>query len=121
MARLAGLVPLDWSDHNVADPGVTLAEQAAFALADLHYRISERRFTRGRLRSATGSPTRSGTGTPPWFPGRSAWSPSALASAATSATVLEPLIRACASYVDAVALLSKSPWRASSPRSSGRW
>ncbi|HOB81069.1 MAG TPA: hypothetical protein PKK62_12985, partial [Ornithinibacter sp.] len=29
-----------WTDHNGADPGITLAEAAAFTLADLHHRIA---------------------------------------------------------------------------------
>lgn len=28
----------DWTDHNVSDPGVTIAEALAWGLADLHYR-----------------------------------------------------------------------------------
>jgi hypothetical protein len=110
MARLAGLVPLDWSDHNVADPGVTLAEQAAFALADLHYRISERRFDAWPLEVRDWQPDAERHWHATLVPGALSPVASALASAATSATVLEPLIRACASFVDAVALLSKSPW-----------
>ena len=110
MARLAGLVPLDWSDHNVADPGVTLAEQAAFGLADLHYRMSERRFDAWPLEVRGWQPDSERHWYATLVPGSLSPVANALASAATSATVLEPQIRACASYVDAVALLSKSPW-----------
>jgi hypothetical protein len=31
-----------WTDHNAADPGITLLEACVWALADLHYRIAER-------------------------------------------------------------------------------
>jgi hypothetical protein len=31
-----------WTDHNAADPGITLLEATLWALADLHYRVSER-------------------------------------------------------------------------------
>jgi hypothetical protein len=111
MARLADLVPQDWSDHNVADPGVTLAEQAAFGLADLHYRVSERRFDAWPLEVRDWLPDAERHWHATLLPGSLSQIASALAaSAATSATILEPAIRACASYVDAVALLSKSPW-----------
>ncbi|HSP73976.1 MAG TPA: hypothetical protein VLN26_16495, partial [Gaiellaceae bacterium] len=33
-----------WTDHNAADPGITLLEAAAWAYADLHYRTEERAF-----------------------------------------------------------------------------
>jgi hypothetical protein len=36
--------PAPWTDHNLHDPGITLLEAALFAIADLHYRIAERRF-----------------------------------------------------------------------------
>src|SRR5215831_3325490 len=110
MAQLASLVPLDWSDHNVADPGVTLAEHAAFGLADLHYRMSERRFDAWPLEVRDWQPDAERHWHATLVPGSLSQVASALASAATSATALEPLIRACASYVDAVAMLSKSPW-----------
>ena len=31
-----------WTDHNAADPGITLLEVLAYGLADLHYRTAER-------------------------------------------------------------------------------
>jgi hypothetical protein len=31
-----------WTDHNAADPGITLLEACVWGLADLHYRIAER-------------------------------------------------------------------------------
>jgi hypothetical protein len=112
MEQLASLVPQDWSDHNVADPGVTLAEHAAFGLADLHYRMSERRFDAWPLEVHDWQPDAERHWDASLIPGSLSPVANALSSAVTSATVLEPLIRACVSYVDAVALLSKSPWAA---------
>lgn len=42
MRALATHAPIEHSDHNPIDPGVTVAEAAAFAIADLHYRAAER-------------------------------------------------------------------------------
>lgn len=39
VTRLAGSL---WTDHNLADPGITLLELVAFSLADLHYRTESR-------------------------------------------------------------------------------
>ena len=99
-----------WTDHNGADPGITLAEAAAFTLADLHHRIAT-------------------TGLADWPLAWSAWEPlgerhwdhtlpagdparlTALATAlAATADDLEPLVRACASRGEALALVGTAPW-----------
>jgi hypothetical protein len=110
MARLAERIPRQWSDHNPADPGVTLAEVAAFGLADLHYRVAERRLDAWPLevRAWAADADRHWHATIP--PGSLTDIAYALAATATSAIVLEPLIRACGSRADATALLSKPPW-----------
>ena len=124
MARLAAEVGGAWSDHNAADPGVTLAESAAFGLADLHYRIAERSFDAWPLevRAWEADAERH------WHATLPALSPSplpspppaasltgladALAAAATNARVLEPLVRGCESREAALALLASAPWSA---------
>lgn len=113
MAALAGQVPEAWSDHNAADPGVTLAESAAYGLADLHYRVAERPFDAWPLEV----PAWELDADRHWHATLPSGSLVALATAlaspgATSATVLEPLVRACASRADATALLSQTPWSA---------
>lgn len=110
MARLRSGAP-EWTDHNAADPGVTLAEVAAFGLADLHFRVAA-------------------TGYDGWPLGARGWQDEterhwhaalptgALAAIAdalagtgpTSAVALEPLIRDCRSRADAHALLARAPW-----------
>jgi len=45
MAAVEAAAAATWSDHNAADPGVTLAEAAAFGLADLQYRTDTRDFS----------------------------------------------------------------------------
>jgi hypothetical protein len=42
IARIAELSGATWTDQNEADPGITLAEVAAWGLADLHYRVGAR-------------------------------------------------------------------------------
>jgi hypothetical protein len=117
MTALALAVPTTWTDHNAVDPGVTLAEAAAFGIADLHYRTETRPFDVWPLEVHD------------WLPDASrhwhtslpagAWGglAAALAGAAPAGTgsgsvadVLEPLIRACGAPGDAVALLSRAPW-----------
>ncbi|MFI6567436.1 hypothetical protein [Streptomyces sp. NPDC050534] len=113
MADLTGAVPEAWSDHNPVDPGVTLAEVAAFGLADLHYRVAERHFdvwpleVRGWERDAHRS----------WHATLPQGSLTAIAGALaspgpTSAAELEPLVRACPSRAEATTLMSKPPWSA---------
>jgi hypothetical protein len=34
-----------WTDHNLADPGTTVLEAAAFTLADMHFRVANAGFT----------------------------------------------------------------------------
>jgi hypothetical protein len=118
-----------WTDHNAADPGITLLEVLAYGLADLHYRTAERHLDdwplevrawdadAGRHWHAT---LPAGRWDPEIDPSDPALTPAdlaplsgvadALASPATSATVLEPLVRASRSRADAVALLSAEPW-----------
>jgi hypothetical protein len=110
MERLAGLTPAEWSDHNVADPGVTLAEHAAFGLADLHYRMAERHFDGWPVEVRDWEQDSDRHWSATLTPGGVGAVAEALAAPATSAAQLEPLIRGCVSYVDAVALLSKAPW-----------
>jgi len=43
LERVSALSSRDWTDHNDADPGITLLEVIAWGLADVHYRVSERR------------------------------------------------------------------------------
>ena len=124
MARLAAEVGGAWSDHNAADPGVTLAESAAFGLADLHYRIAERPFDAWPLevRAWEADAERHWHATLPALSSSPLPSPpppasltglaDALAAAATSARVLEPLVRGCESREAALALLASAPWSA---------
>jgi len=111
MARLAEQVPDTWSDHNAVDPGVTLAESAAYGLADLHYRIAERPFDAWPLEVRDWEPDASRH----WHATLPAGSLTGIAAAlaapgTTSAAVLEPLVRDSASRADATALLSQAPW-----------
>lgn len=120
-----------WTDHNVSDPGITLAEAAAFSLADLHYRTATRGFddwpleVRGWADDAdrhwdfTLPAGRWDPADDPADPARSPadWAPvsaiaDALAAPATSATILEPLLRAAASPADAAVVLSSPPFAA---------
>ncbi len=41
-----------WTDHNLTDPGITVLETAAFALADLEFRTTERDFGSWSLESS---------------------------------------------------------------------
>lgn len=111
LAGVTESAPTAWSDHNPVDPGVTLAEAAAFGLADLHYRTAERVVDEWPLGVRGWEPDdgRHWHATlPPGSLGRIA---DALAAGEdTSAAVLEPKIRACASQADALALLSTEPW-----------
>lgn len=109
-AVLTELVPDAWSDHNPTDPGITLAESAAFGLADLHYRIAERRQDAWPLE------------VPGWLPDDERhWDTAfadlslaaiaeALAQPVTPAHILEREVRASASALDAAALLARDPW-----------
>ncbi|MGH9152749.1 MAG: hypothetical protein ACRD03_10210 [Acidimicrobiales bacterium] len=115
MGALAAHSSTTWSDHNAIEPGVTLAEAAAFGLADLHYRTATRtsawplevaawELAADRHWHATLPPGDMAAlaevlaGPAPGSPGRSV------------ARVLEPLIRACAAPGDALALLAQAPW-----------
>lgn len=110
MTRLARTVPGTWSDHNAVDPGVTLAESAAFGLADLHYRVAVRPFDAWPLEVRDWEPDAARH----WHATMPAGTPGVLAAAlapgATSAVVLEPLVRDCVSLADANARLSEAPW-----------
>ncbi|MGX4695370.1 hypothetical protein [Streptomyces sp. JNUCC 63] len=113
MAGLAAAVPDAWSDHNPVDPGVTLAEVAAFGVADLHYRVAERHFDAWPLevRGWESDADRS------WYATLPQDALTAIADALASsgpapAARLEPLVRACPSRADATALLAGPPWSA---------
>lgn len=110
MARLAQTVPATWSDHNAVDPGVTLAESAAYGMADLHYRVAVRPFDAWPLEVRDWEPdaARHWHATVP--AGTPGFLAAALAPGATSAVVLEPLVRDCVSSADANARLSEAPW-----------
>jgi hypothetical protein len=110
MARLRGDAP-EWTDHNPADPGVTLAEVAAFGLADLHYRVDAAGYDGWPLdaRGWQDKPERHWHAVLPT--GALAAIADALAGTGpTSALALEPLIRDCRSRADAHALLARAPW-----------
>jgi hypothetical protein len=104
-----------WTDHNGADPGITIAEAAAFGLADLHYRIASAGFADWPL------------AWPAWLPDADrhwdstlpATDPARLTSVATAleaaGDALEPLVRACPSRGEALALLGRAPWAALVP------
>ncbi|KQY42952.1 hypothetical protein [Cellulomonas sp. Root137] len=115
MAALGAGSATTWSDHNAIDPGVTLAEAAAFGLADLHYRTATRPSTWPlEVAAWEPAPDRHWHATLP--PGATAVVADVLASPAPGsparsvARVLEPLVRRCASPGDAFALLSRAPW-----------
>lgn len=120
MEHLAADVGETWSDHNAADPGVTLGESAAFGIADLHYRIAERAFDAWPLEVRAWQPDdeRHWHATlPVWSPADPGTEPltdlaNAFAAAPTAAAVLEPLVRACTSRTEATALLASAPWSA---------
>ncbi|MEV0170641.1 hypothetical protein AB0I00_05875 [Streptomyces sp. NPDC050803] len=113
MDGLARAVPEAWSDHNPVDPGVTLAEAAAFGLADLHYRVAERHFDAWPLEVRGWEPDadRSWHATLPQGSLR-AIADALASSRPTSAAVLEPRIRACQTAADANALMATPPWSA---------
>jgi hypothetical protein len=115
MAALASAAAPKWTDHNATDPGVTVLEAMAFGLADLHYRTFERPLdawpleVRGWLAEAQRH----------WHSTLPTGTASALATAlatpmsgSTAARVLEPLVRACHSSSEALALFATAPWAA---------
>lgn len=115
LAACGSLAP-DWSDQNAVDPGTTLAEAGAFALADLHHRTAYR--------------------VPAWPMEVPAWLPDAerhwyatlpqgasadladrlkapappTAGTGSTAAVLEPVVRRCGSPDEAAAVLARAPW-----------
>ena len=109
-AALTELVPGAWSDHNATDPGITLAESAAFGLADLHYRVAERRQDAWPLE------------VPDWltdedrhwdtaFDGLSLVAVAdALADPLKPVHELEEAIRGCASMLEALAVVAGGAW-----------
>ncbi len=110
VAVLTELVPQAWSDHNVADPGVTLVESAAFGLADLHYRVAERRHDAWPLEVADWLPEIDRHWNRAFAEDTLVGVAEVLAQPATSAALLEPEIRACGSALDATAVLGRDPW-----------
>lgn len=114
-ARLVGaltdLVPGPWSDHNAVDPGITLAEVAAFGLADLHYRVAERHHDAWPLEVADWLPDAERH----WdtaFPDLSLVEIADLLAVPGTAAALENELRACASALDASALMARGSWAA---------
>jgi hypothetical protein len=110
-AALTDGAPVSWSDHNLPDPGITLAEVAAYAVADLHYRTAERDFLAWPLEVRAYEPEEDrhwhATMPPAAVTGIAA--PLA-AGLPTAATALEPLIRRCHEPSEALALLATAPW-----------
>lgn len=111
MGDLTETAPSTWSDHNLPDPGVTLAETAAYGVADAHYRTAERRFDSWPLEVGTYRPDAATH----WHPTLPVGQAGAIAGPLkaglpTSAAILEPLIRACRETSEAVALLAQAPW-----------
>lgn len=111
MGNLTESAPTTWSDHNLTDPGVTLAEAAAFGLADMHYRTAERGFDAWPLEVSTFRPD----GSRHWHASLPVGQVGGIAGPLraglpTSAAFLEPLIRACREPSDAIALLAEAPW-----------
>lgn len=120
--RLTTTAAPAWTDHNSADPGITLLEVAAHGIADLHYRTAERALDAWPLDARAWVPDDDRH----WHATLPAGSLTAIGEALdaldrtvdppvpspTSAAVLEPLVRACASAADATALLSSPPWSA---------
>jgi hypothetical protein len=115
MVALTASAPTAWSDHNLPDPGVTLAEAAAYGAADLHYRTAERGFASWPLEVRAYAPEadRHWHVTLPVGEAVAIAGPLA-ADQPTSAALLEPLVRACREPSEAVALLGQAPW-------SGTW
>ena len=117
MALLATLAGDDWTDHNAVEPGVTLAESAAWGLADLHYRTEERHFDRWPMEVRLWEDD----GELHWH---AALPPSDLAGLAdrlaedgttpgqSCARELEPLVRSAASREEAVAVVADGTWGA---------
>ena len=127
VARLTTTATPSWTDHNQADPGITLLEVAAYGLADLHYRAAERGLDEWPLdvHDWVADGERHWHATLP--EGSLAVIGRALDAldrsvdppvpSPTSAGILEPLVRACASPADATALLSSPPWSVALPPS----
>ena len=122
LARLTTTATPAWTDHNAPDPGITLLEVAAYGLADLHYRTAERTLDEWPMEARGWVPDSERH----WHATLPAGAATAIARALdaldrsvdppapspTSAAVLEPLVRRCASPSDATALLSSPPWSA---------
>lgn len=108
-----------WTDHNAADPGVTIAEVLAFGIADLHFRTSRPPFTQWPLagdgyRAAADRHWHTVLPLPELRTASDALAPLATTLAAT-AGALEPIVRAAASRADADAVLAAEPWRSAVP------
>ncbi len=115
MAALAATAPATWSDHNAIEPGVTLAEAAAFGIADQHYRTATRASTwpvevpawlvpAERHWHAT-LPVGAARGIADTLAG-----PAPGSSTRSVARVLEPLVATCSAPGDALSLLARAPW-----------
>ncbi|WP_372700032.1 hypothetical protein [Arthrobacter sp. JSM 101049] len=127
LAHLAAHAAPGWTDHNTADPGITLAEAAAYALADLHYRTGTRRFEDWPLEVRGWAPDAdrhwdttlpAGRWDPEPEPGDPAGTPedraplTSIADALADPLVaeLERLLHDAESPADAAALLSSPPY-----------
>lgn len=108
MEYLASHANTEWTDHNVSDPGVTLAEAAAFGIADGHYRVERASYAQWPLASA-GTYVDSDRHWHATLPAPDSLPALAVALAAAG-DELEPLIRDCESRAEADALLLSAPW-----------
>lgn len=119
VAHLAATVGATWSDHNVADPGITLAELSAYGVADLHYRAARPPGRAWPLESPAWlpDPERHWYATLP--PDRLLLLAGTLAAPApaggTVADSLEPIVREAPSASAALAAVGSAPWDALVP------
>lgn len=114
MAEVASTGP-GWTDHNGADPGVTLAEVLAFGLADLHFRVERPPFDAWPLAGDAFRPVsarhwHSALPVPALRTDPDTLRPLAATLSATS-DALEPIVRSAARRADAEAGLASAPWR----------
>lgn len=106
----------EWTDHNLPEPGVTVAEDAAMGLADLHFRTATRSLAAWPLDStawrADAAQHWYGTLDPTRMVEIATALATTMASGQSAVDELEPLIRACDSIGDALTLLGAEPWAA---------
>lgn len=114
MAEVASTGPA-WTDHNGADPGVTIAEVLAYGLADLHFRVERPPFDEWPLagdsfRAVPDRHWHAALPVPALRTDPETLRPLAATLAAT-VDALEPIVRAAAHRADADARLAAAPWR----------